>query len=138
MHLMTALLPCSDTTGADGYVCGAQAHCTAGKVMTRVVPGAHCMLFPAPCQWENMLPDHQRAQRVALLGGGMVVGKPLPFLTAFVNDLDIAMQAHHPGQGLSALQRAWLAFCLTAILVTNSICWARFARASLGMYSLAA
>jgi DDE superfamily endonuclease len=68
----------------------------------------------------------------------MVVGKPLPFVTAFVDGLDTAMQAHHPGQGLSALQRAWLAFCLTAILVTNSICWARFARASLGMYSLAA
>jgi hypothetical protein len=39
---------------------------------------------------------------------------------------------------MSALQRAWLSFCLTAILVTNSICWARFERASLGTDSLAA
>jgi hypothetical protein len=31
-----------------------------------------------------------------------------------------------------------LAFCVTAVLVTNSICWARFERASLGTYSLAA
>src|SRR5207248_9385299 len=40
--------------------------------------------------------------------------------------------------GMSAMQRAWLAFCVTAVVVTNSICWARFARASLGTYSLAA
>ena len=39
---------------------------------------------------------------------------------------------------MSATQRAWLAFCVTAVLVTNSICWARFERASLGTYSLAA
>jgi hypothetical protein len=39
---------------------------------------------------------------------------------------------------MSATQRASLAFCLTAVLVTNSICWARFERASLGTYSLAA
>jgi len=36
------------------------------------------------------------------------------------------------------MQRAWLAFCVTAVLITNSICWARFERASLGTYSLAA
>ena len=39
---------------------------------------------------------------------------------------------------MSTMQRAWLAFCVTAVLVTNSICWARFERASLGSYSLAA
>jgi hypothetical protein len=68
----------------------------------------------------------------------MVIGKPAPFVSAFVEAVDGSMCDHHPGQGLSALQRAWLAFCLTAILVTNSVCWARFARASLGTYSLAA
>jgi hypothetical protein len=39
---------------------------------------------------------------------------------------------------MSATQRAWLAFCVTAVLVTNSIGWARFKRASLGTSSLAA
>jgi len=39
---------------------------------------------------------------------------------------------------MSATQRAWLAFCVTAVLRTNSMCWARFERASLGTYSLAA
>ena len=39
---------------------------------------------------------------------------------------------------MSARQRAWVAFCVTAVLVTNSICWARFERASLRISSLAA
>ena len=39
---------------------------------------------------------------------------------------------------MSATQRTWLAFCITAVLVTNSICWARFARASLGTCAMAA
>jgi DDE superfamily endonuclease len=68
----------------------------------------------------------------------MILGKPLPFGGSFVAALHEALEAPHPGQGLSALQRAWPAFCLTAILVTHSVCWARFARASLGTYSLVA
>jgi hypothetical protein len=68
----------------------------------------------------------------------MIIGKPLPFISAFVESVDEAIRQHTLNQGLSALQRTWLAFCLTAVLMTNSICWARFARASLGTYSLAA
>jgi hypothetical protein len=68
----------------------------------------------------------------------MLIGKPAPFVSAFVAAVDEAMRAHQPNCGLSAIQRTWLAFCITAVLVTNSICWARFERASLGTYSLAA
>ena len=68
----------------------------------------------------------------------MVIAQPAPFVSAFVETVDQAIRAHHPSHGMSAIQRAWLAFCVTAVLVTNSICWARFARASLGTYSLAA
>jgi hypothetical protein len=68
----------------------------------------------------------------------MVLGKPAPFVSAFVNAVDEAIRAQHPRHGMSTMQRAWLAFCVTAVLVTNSICWARFERASLGSYSLAA
>jgi hypothetical protein len=68
----------------------------------------------------------------------MIIGKPLPFISAFVESVDEAIRQHTPNHGLSALQRTWWAFCLTAVLMTNSICWARFARASLGTYSLAA
>jgi hypothetical protein len=68
----------------------------------------------------------------------MVIGKPAPFVSAFVEAVDEAIREQSPHHGMSAMQRAWLAFCITAVLVTNSICWARFARASLGTYSLAA
>ena len=68
----------------------------------------------------------------------MIIGKPAPFVSAFVAAVDEAIRAHQPSGGRSAMQRTWLAFCVTAVLVTNSICWARFARASLGTYSLAA
>ena len=68
----------------------------------------------------------------------MLIGKPAPFVNAFIDAVDEAIRAHSPSHGLTAIQRAWLAFCVTAVLVTNSICWARFERPSLGSYSLAA
>ena len=68
----------------------------------------------------------------------MVIAKPLPFVSAFVDTIDKTIQAHAVGQRLSPMQRTWLAFCLTAILVTNAVCWARFERASPGTSSLAA
>src|SRR5712692_6080707 len=72
------------------------------------------------------------------MGTAMVLGTPAPFVSAFVDTVDEAIRAHSPSHGMSTMQRAWLAFCVTAVLVTNSICWARFERASLGNYSLAA
>ena len=68
----------------------------------------------------------------------MIIGKPAPFVRAFLEAVDTAIRAHQPHHAMSATQRAWLAFCLTAVLVTNSVCWARCERASLGTYSLAA
>ena len=68
----------------------------------------------------------------------MVIGKPAPFVSAFVDAVDAAIRTHQPHHALSVTQRTWLAFCITAVLVTNSICWARFARASLGTYAMAA
>jgi len=68
----------------------------------------------------------------------MVLGKPAPFVRAFVDAVDAAIRAHQPHHAMSVTQRTWLAFCITAVLVTNSMCWARFARASLGTYALAA
>jgi hypothetical protein len=68
----------------------------------------------------------------------MFIVKPLPFVTTFVEGINQAMEAHRPGLGLSRIQRAWLSFCVMAVLVTNSVCWAKFARASIGAYSLAA
>lgn len=67
----------------------------------------------------------------------MVLGKPAPFVRIVVEAVDAAMRAQQPQHGMSVTQRTWLAFCVTAVLGTNSICWARFERASLGTYSLA-
>src|SRR5215510_452525 len=68
----------------------------------------------------------------------MFLRTPLPFVKEFVDELNTTLETDQPGRGLSRLQRLWLAFCLTGILVTNSVCWARFERAGLGTYSLAA
>lgn len=68
----------------------------------------------------------------------MIIGTPAPFVSAFVEAVDGAIRAQRPHHGMSAMQRTWVAFCVTAVLVTNSICWARFERASLGRYALAA
>jgi hypothetical protein len=68
----------------------------------------------------------------------MVIGKPAPFVSAFVDAVDAAIRAHQPHHAMSVTPRTWLAFCITAVLVTNSICWARFERASLGTYAMAA
>jgi len=68
----------------------------------------------------------------------MVLGKPAPFVSAFVDAVDAAIRTHQPQHAMSVTQRTWLAFCLTAVLVTNSMCWARFTRASLGTYAMAA
>ena len=49
----------------------------------------------------------------------MIIGKPAPFVSAFVAAVDEAIRAHQPSGGMSAMQRTWLAFCVTAVLVTQ-------------------
>jgi hypothetical protein len=68
----------------------------------------------------------------------MLVGKPAPFVSAVVAAVDEAIRAPQPHGGLSTIPPLWLAFWITAVLVTHSMGWARFARASLGTYALAA
>lgn len=68
----------------------------------------------------------------------MVLGQPAPLVRTFVAAVDDARRESHPSHTMSATQRAWLACCVTAVLVTNSMCWARFERASLGTSALAA
>ena len=57
----------------------------------------------------------------------MLISEPLPFVNAYLEALDKALKGHDPrGRGLSAAQRRWLGFCVMAILITNSVCWAKF------------
>jgi DDE superfamily endonuclease len=68
----------------------------------------------------------------------MFITTPLPFVTACVDELHEALGKYQPGAGLSRLQRFWLSCCLMGLLISNTVCWAKFERASLGHYSLAA
>jgi len=68
----------------------------------------------------------------------MFFSQAAPFVTTFIEDLNRAIETHKPGHGLSTIQRGWLSFCIMGVLVTNSVCWARFQRAGLGRYSMAA
>ena len=68
----------------------------------------------------------------------MVLGKSAPFCVPLLMPLTPPFAGISPITRCSSRSGPWLAFCITAVLVTNSICWARFARASLGTYAMAA
>jgi hypothetical protein len=62
----------------------------------------------------------------------MLIGKTLPFVTGFVDEVNRALKRIDPDAGLTRIQKEWFGFCLLAIVVTNSVCWKRFERTSLG------
>ena len=68
----------------------------------------------------------------------MLMSEPAQFIKIFVADLDIALSEFKANAKLTQTQKFWLGFCLTAILLTNTVCWAKFERASLGEYKIAA
>ena len=68
----------------------------------------------------------------------MLMYEPADFIKAFVTDVDAALGKLKPNAKLTHLQKIWLGFCLTGILLTNSVCWAKFERASLGQYKIGA
>ncbi len=68
----------------------------------------------------------------------MLTQEPAQFIKTFVIAVNIALGKSSPGEKLTASQAAWLGFCLTGILLTNSVCWAKFERASLGRYRVSA
>jgi hypothetical protein len=68
-----------------------------------------------------------------MIGGfAMFIGKTVPFVRTFVDEVDRALKRIEPDAGLTRIQKEWLGFCLVAIMVTNSVCWKWFERASLG------
>jgi DDE superfamily endonuclease len=68
----------------------------------------------------------------------MLLDKPLPFIEEFINELNKGLKSYKPDGGLNRIQRGWIGFCLMGIILTNSVCWARFERVSLGKYKLGA
>jgi hypothetical protein len=53
-----------------------------------------------------------------------------PFVKEFVQEISENLRANGK-KGLSKIQTNWLCFCLMGIIVTNTVCWAKFERASL-------
>ncbi|WP_221897729.1 hypothetical protein [Bathymodiolus japonicus methanotrophic gill symbiont] len=56
---------------------------------------------------------------------------PATFIQSYIDDLNDALNQLKPGAALTRIQAAWLGTCLTGILLMNSVCWAKFERASL-------
>lgn len=69
---------------------------------------------------------------------GMIIGKGLPFIQDYVEALNEAIKKHSPDYELSRLQRYWLSFVILGLLITNTLCWARFERFSCGSYASSA
>lgn len=59
--------------------------------------------------------------------------KPLSLCEVFIEQLNSVMEQAY-NRRLTLRQRIWLSICITGILVTNSVCWKRFERATIGNY----
>jgi len=58
----------------------------------------------------------------------------LPFIVDYIDLLSNSLKAVNPEYRLTNIQKCYLGFCLGGILLTNSICWARFSRAGFGTW----
>jgi len=68
----------------------------------------------------------------------MLMSEPAQFIKTFVTELDGALGKLKANAKLTETQKFWLGLCLTGILLTNTVCWAKFQRACLGAYQVAA
>ena len=59
----------------------------------------------------------------------------LPCATQFINHLDQALRQSPQAQRLTQRQRYFLAFVISAMILTQKLCWATMNRGSLGLYS---
>ncbi len=65
----------------------------------------------------------------------MFIRKLLPFVENYTELLNEALSQHSSGMELSKTQKFWLGFCVTGIILTNSINWSAFSRISIGRYN---
>ena len=68
----------------------------------------------------------------------MLLGESLPFVKDYVASINEAIKQRQSDSSLSCIQCCWLSFVILGILVTNSLCWARIERFSLGEQKLGA
>lgn len=68
----------------------------------------------------------------------MIIGEALPFIRNYVSALNEAIKQQSPENELSRVQRYWLSFVILGLLITNTLCWAKFERFSAGTYTTSA
>lgn len=68
----------------------------------------------------------------------MFIGEPSEFITDFVGNINDAIGEYGKKSRLSTSQRYWIAFCIMGIIMTNTVCRAKFERAGLGKYAMSA
>lgn len=66
----------------------------------------------------------------------MFISEPAYVIKSFLEELNHALKEYKANASLTFTQRTWLGFSLMGILLVNSVCWAKFERASLGGSSL--
>ena len=66
----------------------------------------------------------------------MLLSEPAEFVLSFISNIDEEITKLKPNAKLTKTQKAWLAFCLTGIIVVNAMNWSKFERASLGEYQV--
>ena len=66
----------------------------------------------------------------------MLIKEPLDFAKEFIKSVNQCIEKEKPGRRMSRHQQWWLAFCITSVVLTNSVCWAHFERISLGRLTL--
>jgi hypothetical protein len=64
-----------------------------------------------------------------------VKNRPLKFIDDYLDQLEIELKKHADAYSLSWIQRLWISFCLMGILLTNTVCWAKFERISFKGYT---
>jgi len=67
----------------------------------------------------------------------MFISDPLPFVKIYIEELENAVKIYDSKSKISRIQKSWLAFCIMAIYITRTVCWAKFERAFLGRKSAA-
>lgn len=65
----------------------------------------------------------------------MLIGEGLPFIKEYVAALNDTLKAQKATHSLTKLQCYWLSFVLLGLLLTNTLCWKKFERFSVGNYS---
>ena len=86
----------------------------------------------------NRLEQLTDTSNIFFLEGHLFTSEPLPFVKSFIEEINQVIKKYDQNLRLTRIQKSWLAFCIMAIFLTRTVCWAKYERASLGKRSMAA